>query len=142
MLRLYLYARVRVFKCAIAHETAGAARTRSSLRPLFSRVTLASLGRKSRRENAIPYSLVVTRVGGRSSIPEAAVIEPISRGVLDAPPSRGMTVQWRVGISSSLLTKRSLVARMSAATSGATLTLHIPPSSPAKAGDPVSQRQQ
>ena len=28
---------------------------------------------------------------GRPSIPEAAVIEPISRGVLDPPPSRGMT---------------------------------------------------
>ena len=80
------------------------------------------------------YSTVIAREGGRSSIPEAAVIEPISRGVLDTPPSRGMTVQWRVGISSSLLTKRSLVARMSAATSGATLTLHIPPSSPAKGG--------
>ena len=34
MLPLNLYARVRVFKCAIAHETAGAARIRSSLRPL------------------------------------------------------------------------------------------------------------
>ena len=70
------------------------------------------------RENAIPYSLVVTRdlsavaqrakaEGGRSGIPEAAVIEPISRGVLDAPPEpviglaegetrwRGMTVLGR-----------------------------------------------
>ena len=36
MLPLNLYARVRVFKCAIAHETAGAARTRSSLRPRIS----------------------------------------------------------------------------------------------------------
>ena len=30
--------------------------------------------------------------GGRSSIPEASVIESMSRSVLDAPPSRGMTV--------------------------------------------------
>ena len=30
---------------------------------------------------------------GRSSIPETAVLEPRSRGVLDAPPSRGMTVE-------------------------------------------------
>jgi hypothetical protein len=29
--------------------------------------------------------------GGRSSIPETSTIEPKSRGVLDAPPSRGMT---------------------------------------------------
>jgi hypothetical protein len=28
---------------------------------------------------------------GRSSIPEAPAIEPISRGVLDTPPARGMT---------------------------------------------------
>ncbi|HET7160706.1 MAG TPA: hypothetical protein VFI62_17030, partial [Burkholderiales bacterium] len=32
---LNLYARVRVFYAQIAHETAGAARTRSSLRPLY-----------------------------------------------------------------------------------------------------------
>jgi hypothetical protein len=30
--------------------------------------------------------------GGRSSIPEAVVMEPRGRGVLDSPPSRGMTV--------------------------------------------------
>ena len=35
MLPLDLYARVRVFCAQIAHETAGAACTRSSLRPLF-----------------------------------------------------------------------------------------------------------
>ena len=44
-----------------------------------------------RRENAKSYSAVVTREGGRSSIPEVAVIEPISRGVLDPPHARGMT---------------------------------------------------
>src|ERR1700689_3476066 len=32
---LNLYAHVRISLCIIAHETAGAARTRSSLRPLF-----------------------------------------------------------------------------------------------------------
>ena len=31
------------------------------------------------------------RRGGRSSIPETSAIEPRSRGVLDSPPSRGMT---------------------------------------------------
>jgi hypothetical protein len=36
-----------------------------------------------RRENADTHSVVIVREGGRSSIPEAAVIEPISRGVLD-----------------------------------------------------------
>src|SRR5438309_1465102 len=37
------------------------------------------------------FSLVIAREGGRSSIPETPVMESISRGVLDAPPSRGMT---------------------------------------------------
>ena len=32
---------------------------------------------------------------GRSSIPETPVLEPRSRGVLDAPPSRGMTAEGR-----------------------------------------------
>ena len=35
MFPLNLYARVRISLCINAHETAGAARTRSSLRPLF-----------------------------------------------------------------------------------------------------------
>jgi len=43
-----------------------------------------------RRENAKSYSAVIAREGGRSSIPETPMIETISRGVLDAPPSRGM----------------------------------------------------
>ncbi len=34
---------------------------------------------------------VIARESGRSSIPEAAVIEPRSRGVLDSPLPRGMT---------------------------------------------------
>src|SRR5260370_28142512 len=37
-------------------------------------------------------SLVVAREGGRSSIPETSMIKPRGRGVLDAPPSRGMTL--------------------------------------------------
>ena len=36
-----------------------------------------------RREIANSYSVVIARGGGRSSIPETAVIESISRGVLD-----------------------------------------------------------
>jgi hypothetical protein len=33
---------------------------------------------------------------GRPSIPEPAVIEPISRGVLDRPPSRAMTTWFAI----------------------------------------------
>jgi len=50
---LNLYARVRFLSCIFAHETAGAARTRSSLLPLFWRdnVWLQTSG-ASRRESA------------------------------------------------------------------------------------------
>ena len=44
-----------------------------------------------RREIAASYSVVIVREGGRSSIPETTMIEPIGRGVLDPPPARGMT---------------------------------------------------
>jgi hypothetical protein len=49
---LNLYARVRIFLCINAHETAGAARTRSSLRPLVSRVNDLQTSGACRRENA------------------------------------------------------------------------------------------
>ena len=38
---------------------------------------------ETRREIAKSYSVVIVREGGRSSIPETAVIEPTSDGVLD-----------------------------------------------------------
>src|SRR5206468_5460098 len=48
--------------CAIAHETAGAARTRSSLRPLMKRGQASRYNSgASRREIAKSYSIVVTR---------------------------------------------------------------------------------
>ena len=43
---------------------------------------------ETRREIAKSYSVVIVREGGRSSIPETAVFESISRGVLD-PRLRG-----------------------------------------------------
>jgi len=52
MLRLYLYARVRICLCTFARETAGAASTRRSLRPLLDgRTDLKSPG-ETRRGNA------------------------------------------------------------------------------------------
>jgi len=51
MLPLNLYARVRTSYVHLAHETAGAARTRSSLLPLFEgRGIAAKLGRITPRE--------------------------------------------------------------------------------------------
>ena len=41
-----------------------------------------------RREIAASHSTVIAREGGRSSIPEPSMIEPIGRGVLD-PRLRG-----------------------------------------------------
>jgi hypothetical protein len=54
--------------------------------------SLAMTWREHRHETAASYSVVIVREGGRSSIPETQMIEPISRGVLDTPPSRGMTI--------------------------------------------------
>src|SRR5205807_1316669 len=75
----------------IARETAGAASTRSSLRPLFSGggKLIANLGRKcaARSQSHIPSSspalCAIAHWGGRPGIPETAVIESIGRGVLD-----------------------------------------------------------
>jgi hypothetical protein len=81
------------FYAQIAHETAGAARTRSSLRPLTLGLrSIANLGRNAPRErehtfSCHPRQLSSPRRRG-SSIPEAAVIEPRSRSVLD-PRLRG-----------------------------------------------------
>ena len=74
----------------IARGTAGAASTRSSLRPLFKRRANedANLGRSASRE-CETVSAVIVREGGRSSIPETAMIEPIGRGVLD--PRRSLS---------------------------------------------------
>src|SRR5687767_719339 len=41
-----------------------------------------------------PALCAIAHWGGRSSIPETLVLEPRSRGVLDAPPARSMTVEW------------------------------------------------
>src|SRR5207247_10343422 len=43
-----------------------------------------------------PALCAIAHWGGRSSIPETSAIQPRSRGVLDAPPSRGMTGQGLV----------------------------------------------
>src|SRR4051812_16355622 len=77
-----------------ARETAGAARTRSSLRPpiFWGRDAWQTSG-ALRRENAElrPYPRCHRPRKRTIQYSEAAVIEPISRGVLDTPPSRGTT---------------------------------------------------
>jgi hypothetical protein len=64
---LNLYARVRLFLSTFAHETAGAARTRSSLRPLlFGANEFAKLGRMLSRERGVAPAnyTVIIREGG------------------------------------------------------------------------------
>ena len=65
MLPLNLYARMRFLFAQSARETAGAASTRSSLRPLiFGGTAVTQTSGDQRRENTASYSLVVTREGG------------------------------------------------------------------------------
>src|SRR4029078_9091128 len=88
ILPLDMYARVRI-SYSHAHETAGAARTRSSLRPLFGEVAkiTANLGRDASLKRA-HISGVIAGWTGRPSIPEPVMIKSRSRGVLD-PRVRG-----------------------------------------------------
>ena len=104
----------------IAHETCGCSSTSDPApHPIREKRNPASLGRNASRERETahlsrhrpppgrPNGRPMTGSGGRSSIPETSVIEPISRSVLDTPPSRGMTVRCGVGISTSLRAERS-----------------------------------
>jgi len=78
------------FPRGLARETAGAARTRSSLRSLNSGgPTFLQDSGVSRRENAESHSIVIARESGRSSIPEAAAMESTSLRVLDRPIKSG-----------------------------------------------------
>ena len=72
MFPLNLYARVRVLVASIARETAGAARTRSSLRPLnFGGPTKCKTSGKSCREKVKPYLSAVIPGRCEASNPES-----------------------------------------------------------------------
>ena len=78
MLPLDLYARVRNFY-TIAHETAGAARTRSSLRPLVSRGQAKQhTSGAMRREKARSYPYKMSYTGSASP---PAVIARLDRAI-------------------------------------------------------------
>ena len=87
MLPPNLYARVQPLLCAIAHETAGAARTRSSLLYLEGGKFQQTSGRTC-RENAASYSAVIARLDRATQYSETPMIEPMGRGVL-VPRLRG-----------------------------------------------------
>src|SRR5437773_6537851 len=88
---LDLYARVRTFLCTL-HTRPRVQRAPGLPCALIGRELRSSLGRALRREIADAYSVSSPGLTGRPSIPETAVIESMSRGVLDAPLSRSMTV--------------------------------------------------
>ena len=92
MFRLYLYARVRFFAHCL-HTRPRVQRAPGIPCSLFlSRDNVhASLGRIAPREREHIFNC--HRPQRRTiQYPETAVIEPISRSVLDTPPSRGMTI--------------------------------------------------
>src|SRR5437868_7308370 len=90
-----LYAHARTFY-PFAHETSGAARIRHSLRPLDfgGREKYLQTSGAMRRENAATYSVSSSRKRG-PSIPETSVMEPRSRGVLDARLRGHDRSEWR-----------------------------------------------
>ena len=102
VLRLYLYARVRLYIISCTRDRG------CSKHPAFpapSREGQSSWKNSGavRRENANTHSSVTVREGGRSSIPDTSMIEPIGRRLLDRPvKSRAMTPKGVVTLSTSL----------------------------------------
>jgi hypothetical protein len=98
MLRLYLYARVRVLmrKLHTGPRVQRAPGLPCALQFLKGKVkSKPRAQRVARMPPHIPPSssalCAIAHWAGRSSIPETAVTEPRSRSVLDTPPSRSMT---------------------------------------------------
>jgi hypothetical protein len=84
---------VCAFYVHLAHETAGAARTRLSLRPLFlKRARTTQTSGDSRRENDRAYpTAVIACESGRSSMPRPLGSRLGVSGILDHPLSQVMT---------------------------------------------------
>src|SRR3954447_26644554 len=80
---------MRALSVHVAHEIAGAARIRHSLRPLIGggRENYLQTSGISCREIADAHSVSSSRMRG-PSIPETSMIEPRGRGVLGHPVSR------------------------------------------------------
>ena len=98
---LHLYVRVHLVACATTHTKPRVQRAPGTPAP--------SLRRGARKLNSSDANCVArtrTHIHSSSprrrgsSIPETPVIEPISRGVLDHPPSRVMTITGRADLPS------------------------------------------
>jgi hypothetical protein len=97
MLRLYLYARVRLYHHLLHTGPRVQQAPGIPCALLLGRNGWQSPGetRRGKVKVCSPSSSALCAIahwGGRSSIPETPAIEPIGRGVLDTPPARGMTV--------------------------------------------------
>jgi hypothetical protein len=75
----------------IAHETAGAARTRSSLRPLASEGTdeIANLGHSVCCENEDAHPVVIARLDRATQYSRAPMMNTRGCGILDHPAFAG-----------------------------------------------------
>src|SRR5216683_7718834 len=109
---LNLYARVRISLC-ILHTRPRVQRAPGlpcALCALRGWKTTQKLGRIAPREcePARLLSTVIARECGRSSIPETAVIEPRSRGVLDTPHARGMTTCFGAARCAPRIARRAI----------------------------------
>src|SRR6266576_1822594 len=100
---------MRALSVHIAHETAGAARIRHSLRPLTIEGVKFTCKPRTHRVARMRTHILLSSPGltGRPSIPETSMIETRSRGVLDHPLSRMMTALCDAAPSASLRAQRS-----------------------------------
>jgi hypothetical protein len=108
VLQLYLYARVRILTHSCTRDR-GCSKHPAFPAPSSSgRMNLQTSG-ASRRENADTHSLVIARLDRAPSIPEAVVIEPMSRGVL--PRMRGdddpLCGEWIASLATTLLSPKA-----------------------------------
>jgi hypothetical protein len=74
---------VCALSCAHCTRDRGCSKHPAFPAPLSSGRMILQTSGATCRENADTHSVVIVREGGRSSIPETSMIEPISRGVLD-----------------------------------------------------------
>ena len=83
--------------CAFYHCARGCGRAERPAFPAPSvfrrRDVEAKLGRIASRKCEVAFTAVIVRAGGRSNISATSMIESRSRGVLDTPHARGMTVE-------------------------------------------------
>src|SRR5882757_8231949 len=102
-----LYAHVQHLVATIAHETAGAARTRSSLRPLYfgGKVSSKTSG-ASRRENAMSCSDLSTSLRGA----KRRLVRRSSKSEGGSNPFFLYAARWVASLALAMTTERAAFA--------------------------------